>query len=138
MKTQLTFKDLPANYQGLLALHMLRPIHDKVEYGNALEIIEALIGHDLNTDQEDYLEALSVLVEAYESACLPGLPRRKGLDVLKHLLEENGMSAADLARLLDVDRSLGVRLINRERNLTLEHVKKLSARFKLPLEVFTS
>ena len=97
-----------------------------------------LVGHELNTDQEDYLEALSVLVEAYEAARLPGLPRCRGIDLLKHLLDENGLSAADLGRVLNIDRSLGVRLLNGERNLTLEHMKKLAARFKLPLEVFTS
>jgi len=138
MKTQLSLTKLPKTYRDLLAVHMLRPIHDKVEYGNALEMIGALVGHDLNTDQEDYLEALSVLVEAYEAAHLPSLPRCRGIDLLKHLLDENGLSAADLGRLLNIDRSLGVRILNGERKLTLEHTKKLAARFKLPLEVFVS
>jgi len=52
------------------------------------------------------------------------------------LLEEHGMSGADLSRLLGADRSLGVRILNGERNLTVEHAKKLAARFHVPLELF--
>ena len=136
MKTKLTFKDLPKNYQGLLALHMLRPIHDKVDYGNALEILDAMAGQNLNRDQDDYFEALSLLVEAYESAHLPGLPSKRGLPLLQHLVEENGMSAADLSRLMGTDRSLGVRILNGERNLTVDHARKLAARFQVPMEIF--
>jgi len=133
MKTKLTFRSLPKDYPGLLALHMLRPIHDKVDCGNALEILDALAGHELNSDQDDYFEALSLFVEAYESVHFPGLPGKKGLSLLKHLLEENGMSASDLSRLLGTDRSLGVRILSGERNLTLDHIKKLKTRFHLPM-----
>ena len=136
MKTKFTFKDLPKDYQGLLALHMLRPIHDKVDYGNALEILDAMAGHALNPDQDDYFEALCLFVEAYESSHLLGLPSKRGLPLLKHLAEENGMSGADLSRLLGADRSLGVRILNGERNLTVDHAKKLASRFHVPMEVF--
>jgi HTH-type transcriptional regulator/antitoxin HigA len=136
MKTKFTFKDLPKDYPGLLALHMLRPIHDKVDYGNALEILDAMAGHTLNPDQDDYFEALALFVEAYESSNLPGLPTKRGLPLLKHLAEENGLSGADLSRLLGTDRSLGVRILSGERNLTVEHARKLAARFQVPMEVF--
>jgi HTH-type transcriptional regulator/antitoxin HigA len=136
MKTKLTFKDLPKDYQGLLSLHMLRPIHDKIDYANAIEVLDALAGRDLNHDQDDYFEALCLFVEAYESAHFPGFPAKKGLSLLKHLLEENSMSAADLARLLGTDRSLGVRILNGERQLTVEHLKKLASRFRVPTDLF--
>jgi len=136
MKTNFTFKDLPKNYQGLLALHMLRPIHDKADYSNALAILDAMAGHTLNPDQDDYFETLCLLVEAYESSHLPGLPAKRGLPLLKHLVEENSISGADLSRLLGTDRSLGVRILNGERNLTIDHAKKLASRFHVPMEIF--
>ena len=114
--------------------HVLR--HDGVDYGNALEVLDAMAGHNLTADQDDYFETLSMLVEAYETAHLPGMPVKRGLLLLKHLMEENEMSAADLSRLLGTDRSLGVRILNGERNLTIEHVKKLALRFKVPVELF--
>jgi HTH-type transcriptional regulator/antitoxin HigA len=138
MKTKFVFKAMPGDYAELLALHMLRPIHDEVDYGNALEVLEALAGHDLTNDQDDYFEALSLFVEAYESAHLPKLPAKRGLPLLRHLMEENKMSAADLSRLLAIDRSLGVRILNGERNLTIEHVKKLALKFKVPVGIFFS
>jgi len=138
MKTALAFKDLPKDYRKLLNLHMLRPLHDKLDYENAIEILDAMAGHDLNPDQDDYFEALCLLVEAYESAHLPGIPVKKGLKLLKHLMEENKMSAAELARLLGTDRSLGVRILNGERSLTIDHIKKLAVRFHLPVAVFIS
>ncbi len=55
--------------------------------------------------------------------------------ILKHLLEENSMSAADLAQLLGVDRSLGVRPVNGERHLTVDRIVKLARRFRLPADV---
>ncbi|MDD5260812.1 MAG: hypothetical protein PHD76_03090 [Methylacidiphilales bacterium] len=48
------------------------------------------------------------------------------------------MTAADLSRLLGVDRSLGVRILNKERNLTINHIKKLAARFQVPMGIFTA
>ena len=45
---------------------MPRPIHDKVAYANAVEIIDALAGHKLSKDQEDYLEAMALFVREYE------------------------------------------------------------------------
>ncbi len=129
---------MPKSYGALVAFHLLRPIHDQVQYANALEILDALAGHRLTRDQEDYFEALSLFVEAYEAAHLPGLPDKKGVPLLRHLLEEGAMSAADLSRLLGVDRSLGVRILNGERSLTLDHVKKLAAHFRVPATVFVS
>lgn len=117
---------------------MLRPLHDRIDYKNALEILDALAGQDLNADQEDYFEALCLLVEAYESAHYPSFPQPNGVAVLKHLLEEHAMSAADLSRLLQADRSLGVRILNGQRQLTLEHVKKLATHFHLSPQIFIS
>ncbi|HEY1169957.1 MAG TPA: helix-turn-helix domain-containing protein [Verrucomicrobiae bacterium] len=135
MKTQLAFRSLPKTYQGLVEMHMLRPVRDKVEFENALEMLEPMAGHKLNREQEDYFDALSTLVEAYEREHVPP-SEVKGIELLRHLLEANDMSAADLARLLGCDRSLGVRIMNGERQLTIPHIKKLAERFGLPVEVF--
>jgi HTH-type transcriptional regulator / antitoxin HigA len=135
MKTRMTFRAFPKTYQGLVELHMLRPVRDKVEFENSLEVLEAMAGHKLNREQEDYFDALSTLVEAYEREHVP-VPEVRGVELLRHLLDANGLSGADLARILGCDRSLGGRILNGERQLTVSHIKKLSARFGLPAEVF--
>jgi HTH-type transcriptional regulator / antitoxin HigA len=52
------------------------------------------------------------------------------------LLEENGMNASDLARLLDVHPSLGSKILRGERSLTVEHLRKLCLRFKVNPQLF--
>ncbi len=133
--SKLNFTSLPKTYSRLVNLHMLRPVHDHVELKNALEILDVMAGQKLSAEQDDYFEALSTLVEAYEGQQLPAT-KLSGLELLQHLIEANDMSAADLARLLDCDRSLGVRLLSGERQLNITHLKKLSAHFGLPTQLF--
>lgn len=134
---KISFKNLPMTYEGLMKVHLVRPIHDRVDLQNATEIVEALAGFSLNADQEEYLEALSLMVEAYESESFI-FPENeiKGLEALKQLLKEHSMNASDLAQLLDVDRSLGVRILSGERRLTVDHIKILSKRFHIAADVF--
>ena len=54
----------------------------------------------------------------------------------KHLLEENGMNASDLARLLDVHPSMGSKILRGERSLTVDHLRKPCERFKVNPRLF--
>ena len=135
--TMMRYEAIPKTYDQLLALYALRPIHNDRELEQATEIIDMLAGHDLNTDQTDYLEVLSTLVEANESVHHPlDTPSLCGLDALRALLDEHGMGAADLGRLLGVHRSMGSKLLKGERALTSRHLKILSDRFKVSADLF--
>ena len=46
------------------------------------------------------------------------------------------MNASDLARLLGVHVSLGSKILNEDRSLTVEHLRKLSARFHVSPVIF--
>ncbi len=135
--TLMSYENVPKTYDQLLAMHPLRPIHNEVELEHATEMIDILAGHDLNADQADYLDVLSTLVEAYENAHYPlDAPAICGLDALRALLDEHGMSATDLARLLGVHRSMGSKLLKGERALTARHLQMLSERFKVSAALF--
>ena len=110
---------------------MPRPIHDRVAYDNTVEAIDALAGHKLNADQEDYLELLSQLVETYEAAHLTPYPKVKGIDALKFLLAKNQLTGDDLAKLLSVDRSTAYKILKGTRNSTTEHIRSLCERFSV-------
>jgi HTH-type transcriptional regulator / antitoxin HigA len=56
--------------------------------------------------------------------------------MLKHLLAEHGMSAADLARLLGVHVSMGSKILGGERTLTVAHIRKLGRRFRVSPALF--
>jgi HTH-type transcriptional regulator/antitoxin HigA len=108
-----------------------------VELAHATKTIDTLAGHDLNADQADYLDVLSTLVEVYENVHDPlDDPAISGLEALRALLDEHGMSAADLARLLGVHRSMGSKLLKGERALTARHLQMLSDRFKVSAALF--
>jgi HTH-type transcriptional regulator / antitoxin HigA len=128
--------ELPIRYAELVALHMPRPIHDRVAYDNTVEVIDALAGHKLNADQEDYLELLSQLVETYEAAHLSPYPKLKGIETLKFLLAENQLTVDDLGKLLSVDRSTAYKILKGARNLTIEHIRSLCERFSVGPELF--
>jgi antitoxin component HigA of HigAB toxin-antitoxin module len=51
-------------------------------------------------------------------------------------MKENGMNASDLARLLGVHPSMGSKISKGERALTVDHLRKLSARFKVDPRLF--
>jgi HTH-type transcriptional regulator/antitoxin HigA len=127
---------LPKTYRELCGLLMPRKIHDDTELELAQEIMDALAVLPTRTsDQDDYLETLAELVEAYEEQAVK-FSTRPGLETLKFLLAENGLTASDLSRLLGTDISLGYRILDGERNLTTRHIKKLARHFHVGPEVF--
>jgi HTH-type transcriptional regulator/antitoxin HigA len=130
------FRRLPKTYGALVAMLPPRPLHDDVDLANASEMIDRLAGFDLNADQEDYLEALSTFVEAYEAERFPiDDSRISPLDALKTLLGEHGMNASDLGRLLG-NRTLGAAILAGRRNLSKAHIKKLAEHFKVEPGLF--
>jgi antitoxin component HigA of HigAB toxin-antitoxin module len=127
---------LPKSHAELIDLHVPRPIGDRASYENTVAIVDALAGHQLNNDQEDYLEILSDLIESYEEENLPSFPRLTVPEIIKHLLEENSMTGEDLAKLLKVDRSEAYKILKGTRNLTTEHIRHLCDRFSVRPDLF--
>ena len=110
---------------------MVRPLHDEVDYRNALGVLDAMAGYDLNSDQADYFEAVATFVEKYEAEHHPiNDPNLPVVELLRHLLEEHGMGESDLGRLLG-DRSLGHRILTGERELSKAHIRILADHFAL-------
>ena len=138
MKTaqaKVEFARLPKSYAGLCRILTPRPIHDKVEFQNVTEITDAMAGHKLTADQEDYFDLLCRLIEDYEKEQVEA-PKVTALEALQHLLDAHTMSAADLARLLDVHRTLGAMILRGERKLTLDHVRTLARHFGVSADAF--
>lgn len=127
---------LPKTYAALVAEHPPRPIHDEVGYQNAVEIVDSMAGFKLNADQEDYLDLMGRLIEAYEAEKLAPLKPLSAHAHIAFLLSENGMTGDDLAAVLEVDRSTAYKLIKGTRALTTEHIRKLCERFKVRADLF--
>jgi HTH-type transcriptional regulator/antitoxin HigA len=134
-QTKIEFAGLPKDYAGLCRMLTPRPLHDKVDFGNVSEITDAMAGHKLTADQEDYFDLLCRLIEDYDKEHLAA-PKATALDALQHLLDAHAMRAADLARLLDVHRTLGAMILRGERRLTLAHVRTLAKHFSVSADLF--
>jgi HTH-type transcriptional regulator/antitoxin HigA len=122
----LTHRDIAETYGELVGLFMPRPLHDDVDYRNALAVLDAMAGFEMNANQEDYFEAITTFVEKYEAAHHAiEQARMKPLDLIRSLMDEHGMSESDLGRLLG-DRSLGHRILTGERELSKTHIRVLA------------
>ena len=134
MKTatrSMDFRRMPRDYAGLVRLFPPRPIHDRVDLANATEIVDALAGHDLTPDQEDYLDVLSDLVAKYEEGRSPlRRARSTPLERLRYLMKQAGMTASDLGRLLG-SRGLGSLVLRGRRQLSKTHIRTLAEHFRL-------
>lgn len=132
----LVFADMPKDYQGLAVNFMPKAIHDKVDYDNTMEIIDALVGHQLTGEQELYLDTLSTLVDAYENEHYAiqanGL---SPIEALKFLMEQHEMSADDIGRLLG-ERTLGSKILRQRRKIGLKYAKTLAKKFAVDVSLF--
>lgn len=129
---------LPTRYGDLVRMMPPQAIMDDVHYENTREMIDRLMGvRRVTKDQRLYLETLVQLVEAYEAKYHEiDTADLSGIDILQQLLSDNNMNASDLARLLGVHASMGSKILNGERALTVEHLRKLADRFKVRSELF--
>jgi HTH-type transcriptional regulator/antitoxin HigA len=136
-KTKLRFQDLPKDYASLCRVFLPRPIHDAVDYANVVEVADAMVlwNDDFTRDQADYFDLLCSLIEEYDSKTVKW-PKVSGLDILNHLLDEHGLAAADLSRLLGGSRNLGAMILRGERKLTLKHVRTLARHFRVSADLF--
>lgn len=129
---------IPETWLGLQTeLCPLRPLHNKKEHSKAVKAAALLASQNiLNKDQQDYLESLSLAIESYEQKHFAANTGNvKPIEVVKFLLNENGMNASDLGKLMG-DRPLGWRILKGQRDLSKTHIRILCERFKVSPAVF--
>ena len=122
---------IPRTYAELIALQAPRPIRDKEDYNVMIRLVDRLAVQKPNKDQADYLEVLSLLVEAYEDVHVKMPPAATGIKLVRVLLAENGMKGDDLGELLGVNRSTAYKLLKGSRNLTTGHIHRIATRFSI-------
>jgi HTH-type transcriptional regulator/antitoxin HigA len=117
----------------------LRPIRSDAHLREAFKVIDELLLIDeskLTPGQSDYLNVLSELVWRYEQERFEAREQTPNeIDVLKHLMQENDMTASDLGRLLG-NRSLGAAILRRERQLSKANIVRLCRRFSVSADLF--
>jgi len=122
-------------YLALVRAFPLISISDDQQLAEAIQEIDRLLDRsERSTAQEAYLGALTDLVETYEAAHIT-IPLARGVEALRYLMEENGLTQAELAPIFGAPSVIS-EVLSGKRRLTLAHIKRLAAYFGLPVEVF--
>ena len=123
-------------YLRLIEQLPLRPIRSEIDLAKATAVAGRLaVSSRLTRDEQDYLDVLCDLIERYEDEH-HRIEARSGPELLAFLLEENGLSQAQLARETGIAKSTLSAILKGRRALSLAHVTALCRRFKLEPSAF--
>ncbi len=111
----------------------VKPIRNDEEHAEAVRRIEALWDCQPGTPENDELEVLATLVDAYESTRWPEM-ELDPIEALRVIMEEQDRTQADLARVLG-SRSRASEVLNRKRALTVEMIWSISREWKIPADL---
>jgi len=124
-----------ANPAEMIAHGAPRVIHndDELEaYTDALFQLTAL--DNPSRAEMEAIELLTLLVERYEQEHYL-IPAADPVSVVRFLIEKQNLTQRDLIPQFGSESAVSM-FMTGQRNLTLEQVRKLSTRFKLPADVF--
>src|SRR5712692_6864516 len=131
-KRQANRRPAPA-YRALIDIFPLRPLRSERDYDAAVAVLDTLAVRpegSLDPGEQDYLDTLTMLVEAYDREHHDiGTQHRDPLSMLKYLMQESGMTQADLGRLLG-NRASASLILNGHRHLSKSHIRTLADHFK--------
>jgi HTH-type transcriptional regulator / antitoxin HigA len=124
-----------ANPAKMIAKGAPHVIHNDAEleaYTEALFQLTAL--ESPSRPEREAIELLTLLVERYEQEHY-SIPAADPVSVMRFLIERQNLTQRDLIPQFGSESAVSMFLTGK-RNLTIEQVRKLSARFKLPTDVF--
>ena len=111
----------------------IRPIRTESDYEAALAEIERLFDAAPNTSEDDRLDVLTTLVEAYEAQHYH-IPEPDPVEAIKYCMESRGLTRADLEPYIG-GRARVAEVLNRKRALSLNMIRRLYAGLGIPAEV---
>lgn len=129
---------ITGNAYGALLLDFLpRVIKTEADYTAVQEQVDKLVDQDgLSPAEQDYLELLGTLIWEYESRTEEATEYElRGIDLLRGLMDLHGLKQLDLVPIFKT-KSIVSAVLNGHRQLTAEHINRLSAFFKVPHELF--
>jgi len=122
-------------YIELLTNFPPRPITSEEELELTQNMIDQLLDQGkLSQDEKDYLNVLGALVYEYEQQQEP-IPDIYGVELLKSLIEDNGLRQKDLVSIFKTE-SIVSDILNGKRELTKRHIEELAEFFHISPAVF--
>jgi len=123
-------------YLELVRRFPLRPLRTDADLDAAVAVLDDLTDRDeLAPPEQDYLDVLTDLVEAYEDATVPMTPVGDA-DLLRALIEGKGTTQAQVAAGAGLAVSTVSELLSGKRKLNRGQIGKLAHYFKVRPDVF--
>jgi HTH-type transcriptional regulator/antitoxin HigA len=111
----------------------IKPIKTEEEYQAALAEIDTLLDVEEGSPEEERLELISILVEAYEDLHYPIDPPDP-VEAIKFHMEQNGLTRKDLEPYIGPRQRIAD-VLNRKRPLSLSMIRKLHKGLGIPAEI---
>ena len=128
-------RTLPATYFELVKRFPLIHVRDDAHLEAATAVIDRLLREDLDEGGQEYLDALTDLVETYEAGHVT-IPDAPEADVLRALIRASGLTQPSLAKKVGIAQSTISAVLNGTRSLTKEQVVTLARHFGISSAAF--
>jgi HTH-type transcriptional regulator / antitoxin HigA len=126
-----------ANPAEMIARGAPRIIHSEEELEAYTDALFQLTALDSPSHAEaEAIELLTLLIDRYERQHFP-IPSTDPVSLVRFLIEHQGLAQRDLVPEFGSESAVSMFLAG-ERRLTIQQVRRLCARFKLPADVFIS
>jgi HTH-type transcriptional regulator/antitoxin HigA len=126
---------LTASYVALLSEIKPEVIRDEKQNRAYLRQLERLTSkRSLTRAEEKLIDLLAVLIEDFEAKHYP-VPEATPVGIVRHLMEAHGLRQKDLMDIFGTE-SIVSEVLHGKRELTREHIAKLSVRFGVSPAVF--
>lgn len=127
----------PQRYAKLLTEYLPGVIETEDDNEKALELLGRLMkkGEDRSPEEERVLNLLATLIEDFEEKTYPMGSVSNPAVALRELMREHELKQTDL---VDIFGSQGTvsQVLNGKREISKSQARKLSARFRLPVDIF--
>ncbi len=115
------------------------PIRTQQDYLNALDAIEPLFATDPapGTEDGDFMEVMLILIAAWEEKHYKIAPP-SAIEAIKFRMEQQGLTVAEMAELMQVRTSRLYEILNGSRGLSKANIIALHEKAFIPLESLMS
>lgn len=135
-----TSRNASIGFLDLVRDFPLRPIRTRADHEAASRTLRHIVGNtpeeELTVDEQDYLDTLTLLVHDFQQRRrLEDLSAMEPVDILRHLMEENGLNGTELGKVIG-SRTAASMVLNGKRSLSKVHIQRLTKRFNVDASLF--
>ena len=103
-----------------------------MQYFDYCDKLETLVFRNNENDADD-IELLTLLIEKWDKENLPAIDSDP-IQLIKALMEQNGLKSKDLVEVLGVNKSTVSRILNYQKGLSKKSIRILSSHFAIRQE----